>query len=345
MIFLYIIIWVLIVYFSYLLIIIFFPVLKSEKIPFDKKAESKTAPSLREDVYFLSGNYKIYGWYYIPEKSEPRSCIIMSHGFNCTKDCLLEDYALEFVKQGHSVLLYDYRGYGESEGEPRQLLSVLMQQEDLQNAIKFTKEIKKIDSIILWGTSAAASYGIILASRDHSIKGVIAQCGAYDHKVDSQKGLKDNGLWFYISLLPHGIRDKWRGRLGLSRHIIPAYGKSGSKTFLRGDSIFNGVAKLAQNSKNFKNEVCAAFMLQSHGPDVIEASKSVKCPVLVITCKNDEIISSESHVKLTETLGDKMELITFPIGHFDIYQGEWFKASINKQIEFINRVNSYNLSI
>lgn len=345
MIFLYIIFTIIIIYLFYLLIIIFFPVLKVEKLPLKKEIIENESPSCREDVSFISGGDKISAWYYKSDVIEPRSCIIMSHGFNGTKDGLLENYALEFIKQGNSVLTYDYRTYGESEGQPRQLLSVVKQHEDLKAAIRFVREELKIESIILWGTSAGAPYGIIIAAQDHHIKGVISQCGAYDHKVDSQKGMKENGLWFYIRLLPHGIRDKWRGRFGLSRHKIPAYGKKGSKTFIAGDSIFENVQKLSINSKNFKNEVCAAFMFQPHGPDVIESSKDVKCPVLVLVCEKDEIISPQSHFKLRDTLGEKLEVVTYPIGHFDIYQGEWFKTSLNKQIEFINRVNRYNLSI
>lgn len=343
--FLYMVVFLLLTYFIYLLIIIFFPVLKAEQLPFKKELEDKEPPKCREDASFMSGNDKISAWYYNPDAKEPRSCIIMSNGFNGTKDGLLENYALEFIKQGHSVLTYDYRTYGESGGTPKQLLSVTMQHEDLKAAINFVRETKKIESIILWGTSAGAPYGLVVASQDPHIKGVICQCGAYDHKADSQKAMKENGLWFYLRLLPHGIKDKWRGRFGLSRHMIPAYGRKGSKTFLAGDSIFEGVQKLTKDSKNFKNEVCAAFMFQPHGPDVIKASKGVKCPVLVLVCENDEIISPESHLKLKATLGKRLEVVTFPIGHFDIYQGDWFKQAVTNQIEFINKVNSYNLSV
>lgn len=345
MIFLYILVTIIILYFFYLLLIVFFPVLKAEELPFKKVLVDKDKPENREDVSFLSGGEKVSGWYYKPENSEPRSCIILSTGLNGTKDGLLENYALEFTKKGHSALTYDYRTYGDSEGEPRQLLSVTKQHQDLKAAIKFIREEKKIESIILWGTSAGAPYGLVVASQDHHIKGVVCQCGSYDHKVDSQKGLKEHGFWFYFRLLPHGIRDKWRGRLGLSRHRIPAYGKQDSKTFIAGDNIFENAEKLTLDSKNFINEVCAAFMFEPHGPDVIEASKEVQCPVLVLVCEKDEIISPESHYRLRDTLGTKLEVVSYPIGHFDIYHGEWFNQAVTTQIEFINKVNSYNLSV
>lgn len=336
MVFLYILLFLFAAYFLYLLIIIFFPVLKSKKLPFKKSVLELKTPDNRESVSFTVQNDKISAWYYTPGESAPDACIVMSHGFNCTKDCVLEDYALEFVRNGFSVLTYDYRTYGDSEGTPRQLLSITMQQDDLRGAVSYIREKKGIDSIYLWGTSAGATHGLIIAAEDKDIKGVICQCGAYDHKLDSQKGIDENGYLFYISLLPHGIRDKWRGKLGLSRHTIPAYGKSDSICFLRSDAVFEGAERLGIHSRNFLNEVCAAFMLQPHGPNLLEVSERIECPVLLQVCENDEIVSNESHLKLSRILGNKVKVDKFPISHFDIYQGEWFEKAIKSQIDFLN---------
>lgn len=333
--FIYILVGIVITYISYLLIIIFLPVLKAEKLPFKKELIDAVIPEFREDVYFEVQGEKVSGWYYTPKDCSPKACIIMSHGFNGTKDCILENYALEFMKQGYSVLTYDYRTYGDSEGYPRQFLSIPMQLEDLSCAVRYIREVKNINNIILWGTSAGATHGLIIASEDHDINGVICQCGAYDHKLDSKKGMDENGIWFYISLLPHGIRDKWRGRLGLSRHKMPAYGMSESRSFIKGDTIFNGAEKLGLRSKNFINEVCASFMLEPHGPDLLNASKNILCPVLILTCEKDEFISKDSYVKLRDILDDKVTVASFPIGHFDIYHDEWFKKSMDKQFEFL----------
>ncbi len=336
MIFLYVLLILILLYFIYLLIIIFLPVLKVEPQPFAKKLVIKDVPTNRADVSFVIDGDKVSCWYYSTLDRVPIGCVILSHGFNGTKDCLLEKYALEFCNAGFSVLTYDYRTYGDSEGQPRQLLSVTKQIDDLRGAVEFINKSKEINNIYLWGTSAGASYGLVVAPEYDVVKGVICQCGAYDHKEDEKKGMEENGMMFYISLLPHGVRDKWRTKLGLSNHIVPAYGRTGTKVFLRGDSLFYGAEKLAEESENFINEVSAYFMLQPHGPDVLEVSKGVKCPVLVLTCENDEIISPRSHLKLQEILGDLLSVVSYPIGHFDIYSGEWYKKAICEQLVFLN---------
>ena len=116
---------------------------------------------------------------------------------------------------------------------------------------------------------------------------------------------------------------------------MPAYGRSGTKVFLRGDAVFYGAEKLALDSKNFINEVSAYFMLQPHGKDVLEVADKIKCPVLLLQCEEDEIINPGSPLKLMEILGEKCSLITFPIGHFDIYTGESYKKSIEAQKQFL----------
>jgi fermentation-respiration switch protein FrsA (DUF1100 family) len=47
----------------------------------------------------------------------------MGHGFSGTQD-QLEPYARRFTEAGIALLTFDYRNFGRSEGEPRQLVNV-----------------------------------------------------------------------------------------------------------------------------------------------------------------------------------------------------------------------------
>ncbi|MDA3811862.1 MAG: hypothetical protein PF518_16200 [Spirochaetaceae bacterium] len=63
----------------------------------------------------------IRSWLYLPENTRgPVPCIILCKGFGGTKDIILEQYALRFVKEGIAALSLEYRHYGESDGHPRQ---------------------------------------------------------------------------------------------------------------------------------------------------------------------------------------------------------------------------------
>ena len=74
-------------------------------------------------VFTVKGT-EIRAWLYVPQGvSERLPCIIMASGLGGTKD-MGESYALRFQEAGFAVLSFDYRHFGESKGEPRQLICI-----------------------------------------------------------------------------------------------------------------------------------------------------------------------------------------------------------------------------
>ena len=84
---------------------------------------------------------------------------------------------------------------------------------------------------------------------------------------------------------------------------------------------FDGYARLTKDSRTFKNEVCARLFFMAHGPDPLEASKKVQCPTLFLACEQDNLVAPDSYEPAAKALGDRAQVKTYPIGHFDIYEG------------------------
>jgi hypothetical protein len=156
-----------------------------------------------------------------------------------------------------------------------------------------------------------------------------------DTHRDGQVALKREGWGFFLRLFMHAQRDRGRGRLGLSAHKIPIVGKPGTLAMVTGSGAFEGYAKLA--SESFINEVCARAILMSHGYNPIDNVKDVKCPVLILSCVHDNLVSKESAVETAKELGEYAELKQYPIGHFEIYEGEHFERSIADQLAFFEK--------
>jgi dipeptidyl aminopeptidase/acylaminoacyl peptidase len=129
-----------------------------------------------EKLFFYSDNQKLEARLYRTNQDK-RPIILMAHGFAAEMDYGLHPFAEEFVKFGFNVFMFNYRGFGESEGKIRQLVDHRKHIEDIQNAIKFIKTIDSIDSykIILWGTSYGGGHVLTVASNNKSISAVIAQ--------------------------------------------------------------------------------------------------------------------------------------------------------------------------
>ena len=298
-------------------------------------------PSCRQDIIFETGGLKLHGWLYLPENTHKHvACVVLAHGFCGTKDMLLEKYALRFVEAGYAALTFDYRHFGESEGNPRQLYSLTGQLDDIKAAVKFARLRDEIDAdkIFIWGTSASGNYGILTAAEDQKIAGIIGQSPSLDHQADGKMILKRDGMPWFLKLIVNAQRDKGRARIGLSSHTLPVTGKPGTTAMLIGPGLYEGYQKITANSQTFKNEVCARLMLESHGPDLLKSAAKVNCPVLFHICENDNMTAPDSHYKIVEILKEKVKIVFNPIGHFDIYFGEYFEKSIREQIAFIKEI-------
>lgn len=90
-----------------------------ERLVFFPHAGGPQTPAdwgLAHQEFFLeSGPGRIHGWW-IPG-TEQGPVVLYSHG-NAATISALREYAQLFHQMGMGVLLYDYRGYGRSEGQP-----------------------------------------------------------------------------------------------------------------------------------------------------------------------------------------------------------------------------------
>lgn len=308
--------------------------LKTDK-PKTEESEATKCPS-RKDVSFKVGETSISAWLYLPEEiSSPIPCIVMGHGFGGTKDMLLESYAVRYVEAGFAVLAFDYRHFGESEGEPRQLMWIPYQLEDYTAAIEYARGLPEIDParIALWGTSASGGYGIVIAARDQKIACVVGQCPGLDPHASGKKLVKEMGIRHFLRLFFHGQRDMIRYRFGLSPHTIPIVGKPGSLAFFTISEAYEGYSNV--ESESFVNEVCARIMLRSHGFRPVEHAKNANCPILIQICENDALVAIGAETE--KELKKYADVKYYPIGHFDIYAGDNFERAVSDQLDFFKK--------
>ena len=133
---------------------IYFPVRKIHLTPKEIGLEF-------EDVYFFSSDgVKLNGWY-IPAR-EARATVLFCHG-NAGNISHRIDVIYLFYKLGLSVFIFDYRGYGRSQGKPTEEGLYL----DAQAAYKYLieKQNLKEESIVVYGKSIGANVAVELCSK------------------------------------------------------------------------------------------------------------------------------------------------------------------------------------
>ncbi len=53
-------------------------------------------------------------------------------------------------------------------------------------------------------------------------------------------------------------------------------------------------------------------------------------------CDEDSLVSVKAADKVAHT-APQGEVVHYPIGHFEIYHGEWFERAVSRQAEFLAR--------
>jgi dienelactone hydrolase len=324
----------------YLSIVTFVPGFKVPAQPLEQgkqridKVGSKPSWT-RKDVSFEVKGTSISAWLYLPDNlSVQVPCIIMAHGFGGTKDMGLESYAIRYQEAGFAVLIFDYRHLGESGGEPRQLIWIPYQLEDWSAAITYARGLKEIDpaKIALWGTSMSGGHVIVTAAKDTQIACVVAQCPGLDGRASAELFLHRVGIGYLLRMVMHGQRDYFRSWFGLSPHKIPVAGKPGSIACLTTPDAYEFFRKFAP--ANYINEVCARINIRGDKYRPVKQAQNVRCPVLLQICEFDSVTPKSAAEETEKQLGEYAEVIHYPIGHFDIYTGDYFEKAVSDQLNF-----------
>ena len=140
--------------------------------------KSGTGGFTRSDELFESDGLRCAAAVFRPEGMQGDvPVVVMAHGFGTPRAVALYVYAEEFARNGYAVMVFDYRYFGESEGEPRQLLHIAKQLEDWRRVLDFARSLEGIDPdrIIAWGTSFAGGHVLSLAGSGERFAAVVAQ--------------------------------------------------------------------------------------------------------------------------------------------------------------------------
>lgn len=217
----------------------------------------------RTDVTFPSGDDSCTAWLYTPDNAPaPGPIIVMAHGLGGVRQMRLDAFAGRFSAAGYRCLVFDYRHFGASGGEPRQLLSVRRQLEDWQSAITYAKHVDGADPdrMILWGTSFGGGHVIRTAARTPGIAAVIAQCPFTDG-LASTFALQPLTLAKVAGLAARDLLAALRKKEPV---MIPAYGEPGSPALMTAPDSVAGIEALIPPRDETPSDITARF-----GADIV----------------------------------------------------------------------------
>src|SRR5438128_11585471 len=133
---------------------------------------------MRQDVEFQAEGPRLRGWLYTPDAgSAPFPTVVMAHGFSAVKEMYLDRFAEAFAEVGLAALVFDNRGFGASEGQPRYEIDPWLQVHDYRDAITYASTRPEVDGtrIGIWGSSYSGGHVLVVGAVDRRVKCVVAQ--------------------------------------------------------------------------------------------------------------------------------------------------------------------------
>ncbi|GAA2680357.1 alpha/beta hydrolase [Nonomuraea recticatena] len=290
---------------------------------------------MRTKVSFTAAGVRCAGYLYLPTGSGPVPCVVLCHGFSGTMDRLF-DYAERFAAEGFASLVFDYRSFGESDGEPRQVPDIDGQLVDVRAAVAFARAHERIDpgKVLLWGNSLGGAHVITVAASDPRIAAVVAQIpfNGFPKKVEGRSTGET------LRLLGAIVWDAIRGKVGLRPAYIPMVGRPGELAVTATPEADQHIQTLTGGGKTlWRNSVAPRGLLQMMRYRPAEAAARLTCPLLVCVAAEDR----ETPLENSRVLADRApqgELRVYPGSHFTFYTDLSFRDRVvTDQVDFYRR--------
>jgi dipeptidyl aminopeptidase/acylaminoacyl peptidase len=177
-----------------------------------------------EPVTFFSDGYRLDAELYLAVEPAHAPTVVFCPGSRVTKRTpYYHEYIPRLVAAGISVLLIDYRGWGESEG-PRGELYPWQQVADIRNAVTFLEADGRVEPgrIGIFGVSFGGALGVAAAARDPRIGAVVTVLSPMDGAM-MLRGSRREYEW--VELLEELAGDRRQrvrtGAGGTTEHFSP----------------------------------------------------------------------------------------------------------------------------
>ncbi len=266
----------------------------------------------------------------------PPPVIVMAHGLGAVRPLRLYAYAERFAAAGYAVAVFDYRGFGDSAGTPRQVVDVAMQHQDWRAALAYARTLPGVDPerVVAWGTSFAGGHVISIAGQGEPLAAIIAQVP----HVSGPAAVRATGFVPSVRVARIGIRDQIGAWLGRDPVYVDAAGRPGGTAAMTSPDAVPGMDALIAASGleegDYPRTVAARIVLRIGLYSPRRWAGGVTCPALVQIAEDDAL--TPRHV--AERAAALMAAPTvrgYSGGHFDPYVEPLFSAVVADQLAFL----------
>ncbi|MFK0153977.1 alpha/beta hydrolase [Streptomyces sp. NPDC090499] len=282
----------------------------------------------REDVAFQAdGGVTLRGWLFLPDGPGTHPAITMAHGYAGVRDHGLEPFARAFAEAGFVVLLHDHRGFGASDGLPRQDIDPWRQIADWRRAVSYLESRTEVaaDRIGLWGTSYAGGHAIVLGATDRRLRAVVAQVPTISGFEQGRRRVAPEAVAGLEAAFDEDERAQARGEAPRRQAVVsddPAVPAS----YRTRDAVDFYLQPKPEGV--WRNEVTVRSnrLARMYEPGAW-ISRVSPTPLLMVVAEHDTVTLTDTGLAAFEQALEPKELRLIPGGHFDPYTTGFDRSS------------------
>lgn len=274
-----------------------------------------------EQVAFRAdGEIQLHASLYVPTTGKgPFPGLTMTVGYGGVKEQGALPYAEAFARAGFVVLFHDHRGFGESEGTPRQDINPWRQIEDWRRAITYLQSRDEVDSerIGLWGSSYSGGHALVLGATDSRLKAVVSQVPTIS---GHQQGLRRVNPTA-VAALEASFADDDLGQLrGEEPRRIALVSDDGvtPASYTDPEAVAFYLQPIPDGLWENHVTIRSTRAARSYEPGIY-VDKVSPTPLLMIVGETDRVTPTDLALAAYERALEPKELVIFPGGHFDAY--------------------------
>jgi uncharacterized protein len=283
--------------------------------------EEGTGPSAMHSsaVEFFSEGERVSALWRTPDAPQgPLRAIVQGPGWLGLKDAkLYVRYHEALTDAGFGVLVFDYRGFGDSDGERE--LSPRRQLEDLVNAVTYltTREDVDPDAIGVFGTGGTGGgNAVLLADADPRVRAAVSQVPVADGR-DWLHRMRSESDWLaFLAALEEDRRARVRD--GQGRRVHPREEIMVPTAERRTTTVKADVDDRIPTSVS----LAAADEILAYRP--LDAAARLTTPLLVIGVEGDATTPTDHAVALYEAArGPRRLVMQRHTTHYAAYDRYW----------------------
>ena len=288
----------------------------------------------REDRDFISQGVRCAGWLYRPQGVSRPPIVVMAHGFGAERAWGLPPYAEKFAVGGMAVLVFDYRSFGDSDGEPRGMVSPPRHLQDWEAALAHVRSMADVngEKVGLWGSSYSGGHVIVTAARDQRVAAIVSQVPF----VDGITSTIQTGILHALQCSVPITRDVFRIITFQKPYYMKMVAAPGEFAIFNTPESLPGFMSVLPEGANFPNLCPARSLLGLLAYRPIASAQNVKCPALIFVGDRDSLIPAGTVEKTASRIAGAT-VVHLDAGHFDAYTGELFKKVSEQTAEFFAR--------